>query len=290
MIIANMIQKLKMSVWSKNLPRLTRQSKIAEDPYNYFSVYFRDIKNIRYLLDDYTDNDPDGNRSAILLETGTNKLIKVSLPDLVQMKSEIIHYRKNNSSTYNDILLFVLDYYTRVLYLKGLMSRGKGAILSLVVSDTKSLSHDRNAILKLILNEYIKLRPSRESDGFKENDILSIIYGRLWYKHIRQGEYKIKLNMILESLVITGDLSESEKVYFIKSKSVNTIVDYEREVAFREHQIKIQKNIFKFIIVLTALLAIIILVLLALAGIVNLESIWHEILEIKPVRFLLKLI
>lgn len=289
-MLNDILQKIRIKIWSKHLSTLTNRNGTPEDPYNYYDVYVRDINDIRFFLDHFTDNPADGKRYAMLLETRSNKLLKLDLTSLVEMKSEIIHYRKNSSSAYNDIFLFALDYYTKLLSIKKLVSRVKGTIASFFITETQSLSHDRYEILKLLLSEYIKLRPCRETNGFNETDILDVIHGRLWYKHIRQEEYKVKLRLILDSLVLTGDLNESERVYFIQSKSVNTIVDYEKELSFKERQLKIQKNIFRFIVVLTALLAIIILVLLALAGIVNLATIWQKILEIKPVRFLLKFI
>lgn len=289
-MLKDFIRNLKIKVWSKHFPTLTNRTEEPDDPYNYYTVYFRDIDDVRFFLNGVNDNPADGKRYGVLLETQSNKTLNVDLLTLVEMKSEIIHYRKESSSTYNNIFLFAFDYYTKILFIKKLVSRGKGALVSNFVSETRSLSHDRYAILKLLLSEYIKLRAGRENNGFNESEILGLIHGRLWYKHIRKEEYKVKLRLLLDSLVITGDLNESEKVYFIQSKSVNTIVEYEKELTFRDHQIKIQKNIFRFIVVLTALLAIIILVLLALAGIVNLPSIWQKILEIKPVRFLLKFI
>lgn len=289
-MLYNILQKIRRRIWAKHLLTLTNSSKASVDPYNYYSVYLRDINDIRFLLDHAKVDPADGKRYAMLLETRSNKFLKIDLLSLVEMKSEIIYHRKNSSLIYNDVILYAFDYYTKILYIKEITSRVKGVITSFFITETKSLSHDRYAILKLLLSEYIKLRPCRETNGFNETDILSMIHGRLWYKHIRQEEYKVKLRLILDSLVITGDLNESERIYFIQSKSVNTVVDYEKELSFREHQLKIQKNIFRFIVVLTALLAIIILVLLALAGIVNLASIWQKILEIKPVRFLLKFI
>lgn len=289
-MLNDLLQKIRVHIWSKLLPILTNAEEKPDNPYNYYSVYFSDINDVRFFLEGFNDNPADGKRYGVLLETQSHSVSNVELPTLVEMKSEIIHYRKNSSSIYRDVLLFAFDYYTKVLYIKKFVSRGKGEFVSMFVSETISLSHDRYAILKLLLSEYVKVRPSRETNGFNESDILTLIHGRLWYKHIRREEYKVKLRLLLDSLVITGELNESEGVYFIQSKSVNTLVDHEKALSFSEHQLKIQKNIFRFIVVLTVLLAIIILVLLALAGIVNLASIWQKILEIKPVRFFLKFI
>lgn len=244
-----------------------------EEPYNYFSVYFRDTDDTRYLLSGSKCDHLKKTQYVFLLETKDNKMVKVDLSTIIKMKCEIIHYKMNSSSVYYSIMAFSLDKCTKLLFLKNIISKGKGGVISLVTSNTLSLSHNRCAILKIILNEHIKLRPSRQINGFSESDVLSIIYGRLWYKHIRQGEYKVKLRLLLESLVITGDLSESDGIYYIQGKSINTILDYEKELSLSKHQAKVQNNIFRLTIVLTALLAIIILMLLALAGIVDLENV-----------------
>lgn len=49
-------------------------------------------------------------------------------------------------------------------------------------------------------------------------------------------------------------------------------------------------NIVRFMFVITVATLLIILVLLGIAGIVDLSAIWQKILQIKPVRFMLKFI
>ncbi|WP_337024800.1 MULTISPECIES: hypothetical protein [unclassified Pantoea] len=289
-MFADTIKAIKQRLWNQYLPELSGKDKDHEDPYNYFSVYFKNINGAQYLLNGFIDDPDNGKRYGIIMDTGTKRFLHTDLATLIELRSKIINFRKNSALSYKNIFLFMVDRYTKLLYLKNIFSKFKGSIVSLVVTDTRSLSHNRYAILKLMLNEYIFLRPSREKTGFSEHDILSMIHGRLWYKHIRQEEYRVKLRLLLDSLVITGDLIQSEGLYWIQSKSINTLVDYEKDQAIRESEEKIRKNIIRLTIVLTALLTVIVLVLLALAGIVNLESIWHKVLEIKPVRFLMKFI
>ncbi|MCA1178047.1 MULTISPECIES: hypothetical protein [unclassified Pantoea] len=290
-MLRNKYNSLEVKLWKKFIPLFIKDiNSQTESPYNYFSVYFSDTEDTRYLLSGNQYDHMKTIQHVLLLETKENKMVEADLPTIVKMKCEIIHYRKNSSAVYYSIMAFVLDKYTKVLFLKSMISKGKGGVISLVTSNTLSLSHDRCAILKIMLSEHIKLRPSRQTNGFSEHDILSIIHGRLWYKHIRQEEYKVKLRLLLDSLVITDDLSEFEGLFYIQGKSINTIVDYEKELSLSKHQSRVQNNIFRLTIVLTALLAIIVLVLLALAGIVDLENVWSKVLEIKPVRFLMKFI
>ncbi|MXP58084.1 hypothetical protein [Pantoea sp. Taur] len=290
-MLLNRINSLEIKLWEKFIPIFANHLGCKnEDPYNYFSVYFRDTDDACYLLSGANYDHEKKIQHVLLLEEKDKNMAEVKLPALVEMKCEITHFKKNSSSVYYNIISFGLDRYTKLFFLKRTISRGKGGVISLVTSNTLSLSHNRCAILKIMLNEHIKLRAGRRTNGFSEQDVLSIIHGRLWYKHIRQEEYKVKLRLLLESLVITGDLSESDGIYYIQGKSINTIVDYEKELSLSKHQAKVQNNILRLTIVLTALLAIIILMLLALAGVVDLENVWSKVLEIKPVRFLMKFI
>ncbi|HIF6320943.1 TPA: hypothetical protein ACX3MK_005296, partial [Raoultella ornithinolytica] len=55
-------------------------------------------------------------------------------------------------------------------------------------------------------------------------------------------------------------------------------------------QEKIQRNMVRLMLIITAATVLITLALLGLAGVIDLHKIWQDILQIKPVRFLFKLI
>ena len=94
--------------------------------------------------------------------------------------------------------------------------------------------------------------------------------------------------MLLESLVLSGDLVEINDVYFVQGQAITTIVEFEKEDKRVTQQLNMHKNIVRFMLVMTVAILLIILVFPAMAGIVDLSAIWHRILEIKPIRFLLK--
>ncbi|HAS0793261.1 hypothetical protein LN389_06735 [Enterobacter hormaechei subsp. steigerwaltii] len=95
---------------------------------------------------------------------------------------------------------------------------------------------------------------------------------------------------MLESLVLTGDLSEEGKVYYVQGQAITTMVEYEKENQRVTHQQKMQKKITRFMFAITLSTLLIILVLLSMAGVVDLAAVWQKILQIKPLRFLMNFI
>lgn len=206
------------------------------------------------------------------------------------MEPEIIHFRKNYNLNYKSILAFVIDHHLRIITLKTTVARTKGNIISGLKSDKETISSDRYNLLRLLVSQYVNQRPSRSLSGFSLDEIISLLYGTLWYKHIKNESFRRRIKLLQESLVITGDLTEKEEIYFVQGQSVTTIVEYEKEERRATQQQKMHRNIVRFMLVITIATLLIILVLLAMAGIVDLHAIWQKILQIKPVRFLLKLI
>ncbi len=68
------------------------------------------------------------------------------------------------------------------------------------------------------------------------------------------------------------------------------MVEYEKEDQRVTHQQKMQKKITRFMFAITLSTLLIILVLLSMAGVVDLAAVWQKILQIKPLRFLMNFI
>lgn len=90
--------------------------------------------------------------------------------------------------------------------------------------------------------------------------------------------------------MLTGDLSEEGKVYYVQGQAITTMVEYEKENQRVTHQQKMQKKITRFMFAITLSTLLIILVLLSMAGVVDLAAVWQKILQIKPLRFLMNFI
>lgn len=140
----------------------------------------------------------------------------------MEMEAEIIHYRKNYSLSYKSIFAFTIDRRLKLITFKTMVSRAKGKIVSGLKSDKETISSDRYNLLRLLVAEYVNQRPSRTLSGLSLDEVISLLYGVLWYKHIKSESFKLRIKLLLESLVITGELTEKEGIYYIQGKSIDT--------------------------------------------------------------------
>lgn len=284
------INRLELFLWRKYLPLLQNNSADKGKPHDYFSVFLKDAENNRYILKDVQggDNAQDAALSLSSLYQSGDSVKK--LVDIPEMDAEIVHYKKNYAQTYKSIFLFALDRTLKVITLKTQFARLKGRVVSGAKSDTETISRDRFNLLRLLVASYVNQRPSRTSSGFSLDEVIALLYGTLWYKHIKNEAFRRKIKLLMESLVISGDLTENQGAYYVQGQAITTLVEYEKEDRRVSQQQKMHKNIVRFMFVITVATLLIILVLLGMAGIVDLAAIWQKILQIKPVRFMLKFI
>lgn len=281
--------RLKIKLWKNKLPLFTRFSVTNGNPYDYYDVYFLDVNGFRYNLVGYNENVVTLGKWDPVLHSWS-EYVTVPAQELLAMQEEIIHFRRHGPLRFNSITLFSLHYYTRMAYVKNFISRTKGLLSSALVSRKEVRSRDRIILLDLLLTQYIRQPPSQVIRGISENEVIDLLYGKLWYKHIRNEEFRRKIKLILQSLVITEDLSLKDERYFIEGKAISTIVAHEKEDIRDTQQIKMQKNIVRLMIVISLSILIITLAILSQAGVVDLGRLWQYILNIKPLRFLLKFV
>ncbi len=284
------INRMKLFLWRKYLPLLQSHSAAKGTPYDYYSVFLKDAENNRYILQNIQDWDNAQDASLSLSSLYQNGNIVKKLVDIPEMDAEIVHYKKNYAQTYKSIIAFALDRTLKVITLKTQIARLKGRVISGAKSDTETISRDRFNLLRLLVASYVNQRPSRTASGFSVDEVIALLYGTLWYKHIKNEAFRRKIKLLLESLVISGDLTEDQGIYYVQGQAITTLVEYEKEDRRVTQQQKMHKNIVRFMFVITVATLLIILVLLGMAGIVDLSAIWQKILQIKPVRFMLKFI
>lgn len=280
---------LRQKLWRKHLPLFATQDARSGEPYNYYSVHLLDIAHQRYQLMDYRDGEAIIARWDYAAKRYSDER-SISIAELDAMSPEIIHHRHYGPVSFSGILAYTFNHYTRLAYGKNLLSRGKGRLVSAFFASKELKSRDRIALLNLLVNEYIQQRPAKLNTGVTVDEVIELLYGKLWYKHIRNEEFRRKVTLLINSLVITEDLALLDDRYFVQPKSVATIVEYEKEERRNQQQLKIQKNIVRLMLVITAATLLITLALLSLAGIVDLQKVWHFIINLKPLRVLFKLV
>lgn len=288
-MLDNTLASLRQKLWKKRLPLLVTQDARTGNPYNYYSVHLVDVDHHRYQLLDYHEE------SVVIARwdydtCSYKEKRRISVAGLDEMQAEIVHHRKYGPVCFDGIIGFSFHYRTRLKYLKTLISRGKGKMVSTFFANKELKSRDRISLLNLLVNEYLQQRPSKLNTGVTVDEVIELLYGKLWYRHIRNEEFRRKVTLLLKSLAITDDLTYHDDRYYVQPKSIATIVEYEKEERRTLQQMKMQRNIVRLMLVITAATLLITLALLSLAGVVDLHKIWHFITNLKPLRVLLKLV
>jgi len=284
------LKNLEVRLWQHNLPLLMAKSAMRGTPHDYYDVFVRDAENERYILRAVREEVKPGDAVLVLSPLLKSEAVEKKRETLPDLDCEIIHYKKNNILKYRNIFTFTLDRYLKIITLRNTVARTKGKLVSIIKSDKETISSDRFNLLQLLVANDIHQRPSRTASGFNQEEVITLLYGTLWYQHIYNASFRRKIRLLLDSLVLTGDLTETQGRYYVQGQAITTLVEHQKEEKRITQQQKMHKNIVRFMLVITVSTILIILVLLAMAGIINLHAVWQKILEIKPVRFLLKFI
>ncbi|WP_273960982.1 hypothetical protein [Enterobacter kobei] len=283
------ISALRQKYWEKHLPFLVSQDSRSGNPNNYYSSHFVDVNLNRYELIDFHEQVVTIARKDYDIGCYLDEH-HISIAELDEMQAEIIHHCSFGSLHFDNILAFNFNRCTRFAYLKTFFSRVKGALISTFFTNEELKSRDQMTLLNLLVNEYIQQRPSRFNSGVKILEVIDMLYGKLWYKHIRNEEFRREVRLLLKSLVITNDLVFSDGRYYVQPQAMATLVEYEKNEYRIKLQDRMQRNLVRLMIVITASTVLITLALLDQIGVVDLHNILEQLRNLDPVSFLMKLV
>ena len=289
MFIESIVSKLKTILWSYFLPVFTANSLKEGEVYNYYGVYFSDVKQEKYQLLKLIG------KCVVLEKWNTEKQayttrLNISISEIEKMNVEVIHWKKYGPLKFESIVLFAINYFTRFAYLKNLLTRAKNKLLVPFSHNREMTGLDRITLLKMLVSEYVHQSPEKTHTGVTGNEVIDLLYGTLWYHHIKNEDFRRKIFLLLQSLVMTGDIKLEEGKYLIQGQAISTIVAWESDERRDKQQLRIQKNINRLMLIITASTLMITLAILAQAGIVNLHNLWQQLTQLKPIRLLFKLL
>lgn len=289
MFIESILSKLKTILWSYFLPVFTANSLKEGEVYNYYGVYFSDVKQEKYQLLKLIG------KCVVLEKWNAEKQayttrLNISISEIEKMNVEVIHWKKYGPLKFDSIVLFAINYFTRFAYLKNLLIRAKNKLLVPFSHNREMTGLDRITLLKMLVSEYVHQSPEKTHTGVTGNEVIDLLYGTLWYHHIKNEDFRRKIFLLLQSLVMTGDIKLEEGKYLIQGQAISTIVAWESDERRDKQQLRIQKNINRLMLIITASTLMITLAILAQAGIVNLHNLWQHLTQLKPIRLLFKLL
>jgi hypothetical protein len=289
MFLESFISKAKNKLWTYFLPFFVAKSKTINETYNYYSVYFSDVKQEKYVLSKF-----DGNH--VILEKW-NKDTKsyatresFSITEIERMNVEIVHWIKNGPLKFDSILSFSINHFSRVGYIKKSVSRAKNRISSKLHNNDEMIGLDRVNLLHMLIDEYVHQSPDKTHAGVTCEEIIDMIYGSFWRDYIKNEDFRRKTLLLLQSFIITGDVKYQDGRYFVQGQAIATILSWQSDEKKEKRQARTQKNISRLMLIITASTLIITLAILAQSGIVNLHNLWGHIKELGPFRLLFKLI
>lgn len=173
----------------------------------------------------------------------------------------ITHYYGTATFEYKGLFNYVLHVFTRkdivICYLKRIISY----ILQLFFNRTKLIMVQRHELLKTLVQNYI----NSTHTGIDTLDLMTKLYSIRWIMHPKGREVEKKLELYLDSLAETGELSKINTEYVVNGKAIVTIENYEEAERRHRDNIKAQRRM----IYLTVLLAIFALVQ---AGVIKLPT------------------
>lgn len=289
MFVESWLAKIKVKMWQRFLPLFVSQRGNNGEPYNYYGVYFSDVNQDKYQLIASRGNTAVLEKWCPEQRAYTGKL-NVTIAKLECMNVEIIHWRKQGPMRFDSIARFYANYFTRFVYVKNLLRRTKSKMFSTFSENKEMTGLDRIMLLKLLINDYVHQSAEKTHTGVTLSEVIDLLYETLWYKHIKNEEFRRKTQLLLQSLVMTEDLKRQDDRYSIEGKAISTIVAWESEAQRARQQQRIQQNIHRLMLIITASTVMITLAILAQAGIVDLHRLWERLTELNPLRLMLKLI
>ncbi len=173
----------------------------------------------------------------------------MSLTDFINGELRITHYYGLTTITYNSIYDFTWHYFTKLIYLKTRCYLFIRKINQYYFNKQKLVTKKRMDLLLFMMEDQL----DRKHNGINKLDLMSKLYSIKWVLHPTSSEQFDRLELYLESLVISGELSVINHEYVVTGKAISTIEKYEEEERRHTEAVKLQKKM----VMLTLILVII---------------------------------
>lgn len=152
----------------------------------------------------------------------------------------ITHYYGLNEVTYGSIFKVAWHYVTRIVYLKIHIYRYIDSTYQYFFNKRKLVTKKRMELLQLMMDAQL----DRTHDGIASLDLMTLIYSMRLFLHPSWGAQQQKIDLYLESLVLSGELKKINDEYVVTGKAISTIEKYEEDERRHTEAVKLQKRMF----------------------------------------------
>ena len=165
---------------------------------------------------------------------------EISISDLESGTLNITHYYGLSEVPYHSIYNFAWHYLTRFIYLKIRIYRYIDTTFQYFFNKRKFVTKKRMELLRLMMDDQF----DRIHEGISAIDLMTKIYSMRLFLHPSLEVQLKKMNLYLESLVLSGELCKSNNKYVVTGKAISTIEKYEENERRHTEAVKLQRKMF----------------------------------------------
>lgn len=162
------------------------------------------------------------------------------LSELEAGRLNITHYYGLSEIIYESIFDVAWNYFTKLVYIKIGIYRYFDSTYQYFFNKRKLITKKRMELLRLMMDDQL----DRTHDGISSLDLMTKIYSMRMFLHPSWEMQHRKVNLFLESLVRSGELSRVNDEYVVTGGAISTIEKYEEEERRHTEAVKVQKKIF----------------------------------------------
>lgn len=169
----------------------------------------------------------------------------ISISELEGGALNITHYYGLSEITYDSIYDVAWHYVTRLVYLKIHIYYYIDSTYQYFFNKRKLVTKRRMELLRLMMDDQL----DRTHDGISFLDLMTKIYSMRMFLHPSWEVQHKKMDLYLESLVSSGELSEINNEYVVTGKAISTIEKYEEDERRHTEAVKLQRKMLGLTII-----------------------------------------
>jgi hypothetical protein len=172
----------------------------------------------------------------------------ISIKEIEKGTLNITHYYGLSEITYDNIYDVAWHYITRFIYLKIHIYRHIDSTYQYFFNKRKFVTKKRMELLRLMMEDQL----DRTHAGINSLDLMTKIYSMRLFLHPSWEIQHKKIDLYLDSLVSSGELSNVNDEYVVTGSAIATIEKYEEEERRHTEVVKLQRKMFWLTLVAVA--------------------------------------
>lgn len=164
-------------------------------------------------------------------------IIMLPISDMKSGTLNITHYYGLSEVRYDSIYDVAWQYVTKIIYLKIHIYRFIDSTSQYFFNKRKLVTKNRMDLLRLMMDDQL----DRTHDGITSLDLMTKIYSMRLFLHPSWELQHKKMDIYLEALVLSGEISKINDQYVVTGNAINTIEKYEEDERRHTEAVKQQK-------------------------------------------------